>query len=49
MHYASQRFMPLCGITETLYDVESVRAVHVFKYSGNKYIPDAASVLKHES
>ena len=25
MHRASCRFMPLCGITETLSDVESVR------------------------
>ena len=29
MHRASCRFMPPCGITETLSDVESVRAVHV--------------------
>ena len=28
MHRASSRFMPLCGITETLSDVESVRVVH---------------------
>ena len=28
MHRASCRFMPLCGITETLSDVESVRVVH---------------------
>ena len=28
MHRASYRFMPLCGITETLSDVESVRVVH---------------------
>ena len=30
MHRASYRFMPLCGITETLSDVESVRVVHVY-------------------
>ena len=29
MHRASYRFMPPCGITETLSDVESVRVVHV--------------------
>lgn len=29
MHRASCRFMPLCGITETLSDVESVRVVHI--------------------
>ena len=28
MHRASYRFMPPCGITETLSDVESVRVVH---------------------
>ena len=28
MHRASCGFMPLCGITETLSDVESVRVVH---------------------
>ncbi len=28
MHRASYRFMPFCGITETLSDVESVRVVH---------------------
>ncbi len=28
MHRASYRFMPPCGITETLFDVESVRVVH---------------------
>ena len=28
MPRASCRFMPLCGITETLSDVESVRVVH---------------------
>ncbi|WP_292215257.1 aconitase X [Butyrivibrio sp.] len=36
MHRASYRFMPLCGITETLSDVESVRAVHKFMYSEQK-------------
>ena len=29
MHRASYRFMPPCGITETLSDVESVRVVHL--------------------
>ena len=29
MHRASCGFMPPCGITETLFDVESVRAVHM--------------------
>lgn len=33
MHRASYRFMPLCGITETLSDVESVRVVHDRRYS----------------
>ncbi len=28
MLFAACRFMPLCGITETLSDVESVRVVH---------------------
>ncbi len=32
MHRASCRFMPPCGITETLSDVESVRVVHFKKY-----------------
>ena len=36
MHRASCGVMPLCGITETLSDVESVRAVHlVNKYAKN--------------
>lgn len=30
MHRTSCRFMPPCGITETLSDVESVRVVHAF-------------------
>ena len=32
MHRALCRFMPLCGITETLSDVESVRVVHMPLY-----------------
>ena len=28
MHEASQRFMPLCDITETTSDAESVEVVH---------------------
>ena len=35
MHRASYRFMPPCGITETLSDVESVRVVH-----GESYCPE---------
>ena len=35
MHRASCRFMPPCGITETLSDVESVRVVH-----GESYCPE---------
>ena len=37
MHRASYRFMPPCGITETLSDVESVRVVHNMIYSYMKY------------
>ena len=33
MHRASCRFMPPCGITETLSDVESVRVVHHLHFS----------------
>ena len=32
MHRASYRFMPLCGITETLSDVESVRVVQFARH-----------------
>ena len=35
MHRASCRFMPLCGITETLSDVESVRGVHYKEVFGD--------------
>ena len=40
MHRASYRFMPPCGITETLSDVESVSVVHMGRvlsdgFSGN--------------
>ena len=37
MHRASYRFMPPCGITETLSDVESVRVVHRGKVFGGIY------------
>jgi len=37
MHRASYRFMPPCGITETLSDVESVRAVHMDAETTYKY------------
>ena len=33
MHRASYRFMPPCGITETLSDVESVRIVHTDRFN----------------
>ena len=35
MHRASYRFMPPCGITETLSDVESVRVVHFYAHMLN--------------
>ena len=52
MHRASCRFMPLCGITETLSDVESVRVVHLIsntdRHMNNISIvrnPDAFEIL----
>ena len=43
MHRASCRFMPPCGITETLSDAESVRAVHFQLSSGVDYGKPAIS------
>ena len=37
MHRASCGFMPPCGITETLSDVESVRVVHGFIHCQDEF------------
>ncbi len=45
MHRASYRFMPFRGITETLSDVESVRAVHFEKVLLSEDMQEIAEFL----
>ena len=46
MHRASYRFMPPCGITETLSDVESVRGVHLWKKENGVFSSTKKSAVK---